>query len=60
MKTTPSVERRNKTNKEEEIIELTLKDYRGTFNFKMDISDARLLTTMLDDKVNWHELKSEV
>jgi hypothetical protein len=54
MKTTWKIRNVKKTTKDEEYTELTLKDYRGTFVFKID--EPRYLTEDLDKVANYKGL----
>lgn len=55
MRTTWTIENKEKTTKDEEYAEITFKDYRGEWTIKLDNSDARYFLEDLDRKVNYAE-----
>jgi hypothetical protein len=56
MKTTWSIRNYKKTNKEDEMTEITFKDYRGEYKIKMPTQQIRHLIESLDDVANYHEV----
>jgi hypothetical protein len=56
MKTTYKVRNYKKTNKEDEMTEITFKDYRGEYVIKMPTQQVRHLIEVLDNVANYHEV----
>ena len=56
MKTGWKLENHKKTTKDEEVLHITFKDYRGEYTVRIPTQQVRQLIEDLDKKANYHEV----